>query len=362
LAVTQRLQRLRRKIEESDFETILISQPENRYYLSGFASSAGFLIVSSKSALLATDFRYAEQARREAPDFEVVQIKGKLVEWLFSLILELGIKKLGFEASDISFATYHQLIKAIDEGGSEFQLTPTEGLVESLRAVKEEEELVQLSKAAELADSSFEYIASEIHPGIREKEVAWGIEKFLRERGSENLPFDIIVASGPNSAFPHAKPTERIIQPGEPIILDFGARVGGYCSDFTRTICLNSVDKSFAKIYDLVLGAQLIALATLETGMNGEQADQLARTIIEQGGYKDAFGHGLGHGVGLAVHEEPSLSSKSEDILAENMVFTVEPGIYLPNWGGVRIEDMVVLQEGKARLLTKAEKLRTGGS
>ena len=191
---------------------------------------------------------------------------------------------------------------------------------------------------------------------MTEREVAWEMEKFLREEGSEEIPFHVIVASGPNSSLPHAKPTERAIQCGEPIVIDFGARVGGYCSDLTRTLCLGSQDDTFRNNYDLVLGAQLTALATLEAGMSGEQADRLARTVIVQGGHGEAFGHGLGHGIGLAGHESPRLGPKSEDILDEKMVFTVEPGIYLSGWGGIRIEDMVVLKHGKAEVLTKANK------
>ena len=233
---------------------------------------------------------------------------------------------------------------------------PTEGLVESLRAVKDEEELVHLSRAAELADSAIAHIKSRVQPGMTEKDAAWEIERFLRENGSEELPFHVIVASGPNSALPHATPTERRIQTDEPIIADLGARIGGYCSDLTRTLCIGSQDTTFAKVYDLVLGAQLTALATLNTGMNGEQADSLARTVIEQAGYQDYFGHGLGHGVGLASHESPRLGYKSEDILNDDMVFTVEPGIYLPGWGGVRIEDMVMFEHGQAKVLTKSEK------
>jgi len=341
-------------LEEKGVDAALISQAENRNYLSGFTGSAGFILISQNSALLATDFRYVEQAQTQAPHSEIVQIRGEFAAWLPGLVVELGIKRLGFEAGDLSFAAYRKLAEAMGKG--ENQLIPMEGLVESLRAVKEEEELACMERAAEMADAAFEHIVSVVHPGMKEKEVAWEIERFLRERGSGKLPFEIIVASGPNAALPHALPTERVIGSGEPVVLDFGARVGGYCSDFTRTLCLGTQDGDFARVYDLVLGAQLTALATLEAGMSGTQADQLARTVIEQGGYGDAFGHGLGHGVGLDVHEAPRLGSNSADILCEGMTFTVEPGVYLVEWGGVRIEDTVVLQGGKPRRLTKAGK------
>jgi Xaa-Pro aminopeptidase len=356
LNTAARIQQLREKIQERELDAVLVSQAENRRYLSGLSTSAGSLIISPGKALFAADFRYAEQASIECPDFEVIQIKGEISEWLPGLLSDLGTEKLGFEAGAITFATYSKLSKELDRDKKGFQLLPTEGLVESLRALKDEEELVHLSRAAELADSAIEHIKSRMQPGMTEKDTAWEIERFLRENGSEELPFHVIVASGPNSAFPHANPTQRPIQASEPIIIDIGARIGGYCSDLTRTLCIESQDPTFTKIYDLVLGAQLTALATLNTGMNGEQADSLARTVIEQAGYQDSFGHGLGHGVGLAPHESPRLGYKSEDILNDNMVFTVEPGIYLPGWGGVRIEDMVTFEHGQARVLTISEK------
>jgi Xaa-Pro aminopeptidase len=191
---------------------------------------------------------------------------------------------------------------------------------------------------------------------MSEMEVAWEIEKFLREKGSQPLPFDLIVASGPNAALPHAKPSERIIQTGEPVIVDIGARVNGYTSDMTRTFCLGNPDDTFKKVYDTVLGAQLAALAIIKEDMSGSEADTLARTVIEEAGYKEAFGHGLGHGVGLATHEMPRLGPNSTDKLTSGMVFTVEPGIYLPGWGGVRIEDVAVIDNGKVKSISKARK------
>jgi Xaa-Pro aminopeptidase len=193
---------------------------------------------------------------------------------------------------------------------------------------------------------------------MTEKEVSWEIESFLKENGSESLPFDLIVASGPRSALPHAQPTERPIQKGEPIVVDIGARVDGYCSDLTRTFYLGEADSTFAKVYDIVLGAQLAAIATLESGMSGEQADRLARTVIEEAGHGKDFGHSLGHGVGLACHEEPRLAPRVSSKLIDGMVFTVEPGIYITGWGGVRIEDMVVLEKGKPKVLSQASKIR----
>jgi Xaa-Pro aminopeptidase len=188
---------------------------------------------------------------------------------------------------------------------------------------------------------------------MAEEEVAWEMERFLRERGSQPLPFEVIVASGPNSALPHARPTSRPIGPGEPVLIDFGARVDGYSSDISRTICLGQADDTYKKVYNTVLAAQLKAISGIKAGMSGQQADALARETVKKAGYGENFGHGLGHGLGLAVHEAPRLGPGSETVLADGMVFSIEPGIYLPGWGGVRIEDTIVMECGRIRVLSQ---------
>ena len=355
--MTYRLERLRQRLFENGEEGLdafLISQGENRRYLSGFTGSAGFLLISQQSAILATDFRYVEQAKRQAPGFEPFLTKGDPPRWLPDLLSSLEVKRVGVEANDLSFATYRKLVAA---KGEKSQIVPTEEIVESLRAVKEDEERELIMKAVDISDAAFAEFSSLLHPGMTEKEAAWEIEKSLREKGSENVPFDVIVASGPNSALPHYQPTDRALLPGEPVVIDIGARVDGYSSDLSRTICLGNEDKIFGKIYDLVLGAQLTAIATIEVGMSGEQADSLARTVIEQGGYGENFGHGLGHGIGLSAHEAPRLGRGSEDVLVEGMVFTIEPAVYINGWGGVRIEDVVVLEQGRVKVLSRAKKI-----
>jgi len=357
-----RLQKLRPVIAENGLDALLVSQPENCRYLSGFTGSSGYLLISGSHALLATDFRYTEQAKEETSGFEIIHVKGELSHWLPDLVADLGWHKLGFEADFVSYASHHKLSEAIKAKQLNLELVPTTGLVEHLRSIKEPEELDLIIKAVELTDAAFEYAKSLIHPGITEKEAAWEIEKFLRQKGSEGVPFDLIVASGSNSALPHARPTGRKISPGEPVLIDMGARISGYCSDFSRTLSLRvqrsnlKADKALQQIYDTVLKAQLAAIEGIETGMDAAQADKLARDVIEQAGYGDAFGHGLGHGVGLALHESPTLASNSTDCLLDGMVFTIEPGIYIPGWGGVRIEDMVILEKGRARVLTKSRK------
>ncbi len=338
---------------EKELDGIFISQPENRYYLSGFDGSAGYLLITAENAVLATDFRYIEQVKTQAPDYQLFQISGNVPEWFLRLVAELDLKRLGFEAQDITFSVYRQLTEAVSKNKSPLQLVPVDGLIESLRAVKEPEEIELIARAVEITDRAFDHIEDLIRTGMTEMEVAWELEKFQREQGSQTLPFEIIVASGPNSALPHAKPSARKLKAGEPVVIDMGARVGGYCSDFTRTICLGEPDATFRKVYDTVLGAQLTAIALIKEGMNGEEADSFARTVIQEAGYAEAFGHSLGHGVGLAEHEQPRLGPNSKDILTSGMVFSIEPGIYLPGWGGVRIEDLVVIENGGIRVLSK---------
>ena len=363
MKVTDRLSRLRQRLAELEVDAIFISQPENRLYLSGFNGSAGYLLITEKDAIIATDFRYIEQVKQQSPDYRVFQITGDMANWFPELSAGLKGQKLGFESRHMSLAMYRQIKDIIKKLASPPKLVPLEELVESLRAVKEAEEIEVITQAADISDQAFQHIAENIEAGMSEREVAWEVEKFMREHGSQTVPFDLIVAAGPNAALPHARPSERVIQEGEPVLLDIGARVNGYSSDLTRTICLGQPDDSYKKVYDIVLGAQLTALELIKEGITGEQADNLARTVIAEAGYAEAFGHGLGHGVGLAAHETPRLGPGSGEELVSGMVFTIEPGVYLPGWGGVRIEDLVILEDGQLRVLSKAKKVdtRTGG-
>ena len=357
MAIAQRLQRLRQQLTDKDLSAILLTQPENCRYISGFTGSsgpAGTLLISQDSAVLATDFIHFEQARQEAPDFDVITVKNSSQGFAQLLSGNGRSGKVAFEANVLSVSEFRRLSEEADKAG--VQLMPTEEIMESLRGIKDEEEISCILRAAFIADTAIDYIAGEIHSAMTEKEVAWEIEKYIRDNGSEPIPFDIIVASGPNAALPHAKPTDRPISEGEPIILDIGARWKGYCSDLSRTLCLGPRGERFQTVYDLALKAQLSALDSITAGMTGAQADGLARGVIDTGGYLDAFGHGLGHGVGLAVHERPRVSVNSADVIQENMVFTIEPAIYIVGWGGVRIEDTVLIRNGRVQPLTKATK------
>ena len=313
-------------------------------------------MITPQNTILATDFRYIEQAKRQAPDYEIFPISGDIGDWLPGLAAELNLRKLGFEAGHITFAIYQQLTDTLNRVKSKLRLVPLDELVESLRAIKEPEEIELITKASKITDSALEHSEDMIHTGMSEKEAAWEIEKFLREKGSEPIPFDIIVASGSNSALPHAKPSPRRIHSGEPVVIDIGARVEGYSSDLSRTICLGTPDDTFNKVYNTVLEAQLTAMAAIREGMTGGEIDNLARMIIKQAGFGEAFGHALGHGIGLAPHEPPHLGPKSTELLTSGMVFTIEPGIYLAGWGGVRIEDVVIMESGKIRVISKARK------
>ncbi len=351
-----RLQGIRTLISAEGIDSLLVSEQENRRYLSGFRGSSGWLFISQKQALLTTDFRYTEQARQESQGFEIMQTNGETAIWFTKLIQTHGWHKLGFEAQYIPFATYQQLSKIIEAEHLDLELIPCYRMVEKLRCIKDATELNIITKAVQLTDAAFTKFLSTIRPGITEKEIAWEVEGFLRKNGAEATAFDIIVATGPNTALPHAIPGERRLQQGEPILIDMGAKIDGYCSDFTRTVCIGKADKTLQEIYSIVLEAQQAAIEGIKSGMNGAEADTLARNIIEAAGYGNNFGHGLGHGIGLAIHEAPFLSRLSSDILSDSMVFSIEPGIYIQGYGGVRIEDTVRLENGSVKILTKSAK------
>jgi Xaa-Pro aminopeptidase len=354
--MNKRVLNLRCLFDANKVDAVFITQAENRRYLSGFHGTAGYLFITSKKAVLATDFRYTEQAAAEAPDFEILRIGGSMAEWLPGLVSDSGAKKLGFESADVTYSFHRQLQSTLKKKGVTARLVPVSGMVESLRAVKDAGEIDLIFKASSITDDAFEEVAAAIKAGMTEKQLAWALEKSMRERASQELPFDIIVGSGPNAALPHARPSDRVIQDRDPIVIDMGAKVDGYASDLSRTVCTGSPDAKFKKVFNTVLEAQMTAISKIKPGMTGHEADAIARDIIIKAGYGDAFGHSLGHGVGLAEHESPRLGPGSKDILSEGMVFTVEPGIYITGWGGVRIEDTVIFEKGKVKPVTGALK------
>ncbi len=235
-------------------------------------------------------------------------------------------------------------------------MVPASGLAENQRIIKDEEELKMLQLAIDAADKAMDLVCLAIIPGMTEKEVAWKMETAMRDFGADAISFDTIVAAGPNGAMAHHQPTDYVIKQKDPIVIDMGAKVGGYCSDLSRSIVTGEPDETFNKVYDTVLGAQLTAINTVKAGMTGEETDNLSRNVIVDAGYGDNFGHSLGHGVGLEIHENPRVGPRSADVLGLDTVFTVEPGIYLSGWGGIRIEDIVILRADGAVPLSKARK------
>ncbi len=347
-----RLARLRQTLTDNNLDAIVIGQPENRRYLSGFTGTKGALFISLERAFLAVPFVYLEQARKQAPAFEVVMFQREFAEVWPDLVAEIEASRVAFESAHLTVAEHDKLVTGVEN----VELVPTEGMVEGLRAIKEQGELDKIREAVALADAAFAHIVEFIEPGLTEREIAWELEAYMRTHGAEKVAFDLIVGAGPNGALPHHEVSERVIGSGEPIVMDLGAQVAGYHSDLTRAICLGQPDERFTEIYDLVLQAQLAAEAAIRGGIVAREADNAARQIIAEAGYGEQYGHGLGHGVGLAVHEEPFVRQDAEEVLKPGMVLTVEPGIYLPDWGGVRIEDMVLVQEDGVEVLSRASK------
>ncbi len=351
-----RLEIFRQQMAEAKIDGFMVTQPENRRYLSGFTGSNGVLIITADKQMLATDSRYYLQVKEQCPTWELREVgydfAGNMLELLRSA--GLGALRVGFEAADVSVATLHAWERALL---GRLVLVHSEGFVEELRMQKDDDELASIKKAVALTDAAFAHITGWIKPGVTEKEVAWELESYMRTNGAEALSFEPIVTGGPNSAKNHAKPSDRPLQAGEPIILDFGCQVDGYCSDMTRTICLGEpTDDQYLKIWNIVLAAQQAALQGIKGGATGVEIDKLARDVINSAGYKKCFGHGLGHGVGLAIHEFPRFSFMYPHEVPARAVMTIEPGIYIPDWGGVRLEDLGVVQDGGIDILSQSPK------
>ena len=354
-----RLDSIRRLMRDNNLDALLVRQAEetpsvNMRYLSGFTGTAGVLIVGRDQQFIATDSRYWEQVKHQAPNYALLQYKNhpEQADVVRDKLKSLVAKRVGFEAGRLTVAQ-HVIWKEKFEG---VELVATTDMVEGLRMVKDTHEIDVVRKAIALTDRAYEHIVNWIEPGMSEKEVAWELEAFMRTRGADGLAFDVHVASGPNSAEPHHVADDREIRLGDPIWIDMGARVGGYCADLTRSFVLGEPDEQFKKIYEIVLRAQLTVEHALKAGLPGKDVDAIARKVIEDAGFGDNFGHGLGHGVGLHIHEKPSAGRVSEDTLPDGALVTIEPGIYIPGWGGVRIEDVALIHDGGAEILTKASK------
>jgi Xaa-Pro aminopeptidase len=350
--VSGRVERLRDEAERLGARSFLVTNPINVRYLVGFQSSNAALVVRPDAVLLATDGRYVEAARAAA-GVEVVAAERNLLAYLGPRLQELAEAPIAFEADHVTVAGHDAL------SADGVALLPARGVLQRLRAAKDEEELEAVRRAARVTDSAYERLAGEPVVGRTEREVAWRLEVILHEEGAESLAYPVIVASGPNAAKPHHHPGERLIGAGETVIVDAGAQVGGYCSDCTRTFATGPLPEDLAEAYRICRTAQELGLAAVEPGASGREVDSIARKEIEDSGVAPVL-HGLGHGVGLEVHEAPVLRPESADTLAAGNVVTVEPGVYLAGRGGVRIEDLVVVTEGGPEVLSPFPKdLRT---
>ncbi len=344
-----RLSALRGKFDESGADAFICLSYPNYRYLSGFTGSLCVLLITRDRSIIMSDFRYRTQIKEEVADFEYVEITGPVEQTVVGQIQELGIRNLAFEAEHTTYRQYAHL-KQLES----LELVPVEEWVEELRIIKDESELQVLQQAAGIADATVEQISREIKPGMTEIELVNRLNILLREKGAKKEAFDLIVAGGPRSAMPHATPTERKIKEGEPIVIDIGAQYQGYNSDLTRTVWLGKMNLKIAEVYGIVENAQAAAIRAIRPGIPCTELDSVARSAIADAGFEEYFGHGLGHGVGLEVHEVPHVSRFGKGEIKPGMVFTVEPGIYLPELGGVRIEDMVVATESGCRRLTQS--------
>ncbi|WP_088035723.1 M24 family metallopeptidase [Evansella clarkii] len=346
-----RVEKIRQSFSDYEIDGILLTSGYNRRYMTGFTGTAGVALISGGEAKFITDFRYTEQAENQAEGYEIVQHKGPIYEEIAAQISEMGIKNLGFEKDHVTYSTYEVYREKLGAN-----LVPVSGLIEKMRLIKDEQELNTIREAVAIADSAFDHILGFIKPGVKEIDVSNELEFFMRKQGAVSSAFDIIVASGSRSALPHGVASDKTIETGELVTLDFGAYYKGYCSDITRTLAVGNPSDELKKIYNTVLEAQIKGVEGIKPGMTGKEADALTRDHITDKGYGQYFGHSTGHGLGMEVHEGPGLSYKSDTVLEPGMVVTVEPGIYIAGLGGTRIEDDIVITENGNEILSKSSK------
>ncbi len=352
-----RITRLQQRLRRRRLDGLLVTQPENRRYLSNFAAmdhsiqeTSGVLLIPCRGTPhLLTDSRFQLQAEAEAGDFTIHLYRRSLIDLLKRLLPDLHIQRLGFESHYLLHATFQKMAQSL----TSIQLVPTRELIEQMRAVKDEEEIDLLRRSVLRNERVFQLVHATIEPGMTEKEIALALELTMQELGAERPAFETIVAFGDHAAHPHAVPTDRVLRQGEIVLIDMGLVLDGYCSDMTRTFMAGKPDPVFRQRLQLVRRAQRAGMAAIRAGALCRDVDRAARQVIANGSLGTYFGHALGHGVGLAVHEEPRLSSLNRRKLRAGMVVTVEPGIYLPDWGGIRLENMVVVRENGYELLNQ---------
>ncbi|SNR86648.1 Xaa-Pro aminopeptidase [Anaerovirgula multivorans] len=345
-----RIEKARDVLHEKGLDAILIYKPENRRYFSGFTGTTGYVIITKTEAKFITDFRYIQQAQNQCPDFQIVEISKS--ELLTNIIEKIHINTLGVEEE---FFTYGNAID-LQSKLNNVSLMGLGGALTKIRSIKEEKELKFIEKAADLGDKGFAHVLDLIKPGVKELDIALELEFFMRKHGASSSSFNFIVASGTRSSLPHGVASDKLIEEGDFVTLDFGCIYEGYCSDMTRTLVVGEANDKQKKIYSIVLKAQKTALESVKTGITGKELDTIAREIIEKEGYGQYFGHGLGHGVGMEIHELPHVNTMGDVAMEPGMVITIEPGVYLPDFGGVRIEDLVVVTESGYKVLSKTPK------
>ena len=338
-------------LSAAHLDGLLLTGLSNIRYLTGFSGSSALLVVTPRDVVFITDFRYQTQVAEEVGDTARVFIEASsLWTGLWQQLATLAATKvLGFETAHIQHRDFQRLVEA----GARWQWRPTVDLVETLRERKDDSEIARIRDAADVATRALTRTLPDVRVGMSELQVAGVLEKALRDEGSEGFPFPSIVAGGPRSALPHARSSSRPLEKGDFLLMDFGAEVGGYCSDMTRTVVMGTASDEHRRVYEVVRVANDRAAKGVRAGMSGRDADAIARQYIERAGYGDLFGHSLGHGIGLEVHEAPRLARTAEGALPESAVVTIEPGVYRPGWGGVRIEDDVVLGADGPQILTQ---------
>jgi len=348
---TSRLNKIRQALRKKGIDGFLVTDLNNVRYLAGFSGTAGFILFTEKKNIFITDFRYKEQSEKEIKGWEIIIENGNRLKIIENLSKKTRVTKLGFESS-VSYDFFKRL------SGIHINLSGQKGLVEKLREIKDGSEIYSIKEAVLRAEGAYLDVKPFIRKGMRETAIALRLEERLRRRGCSRIPFDIIVASGPHSAMPHARPTEKKLREGDLVIIDWGGEANGYYSDMTRTILIGGAGNLSRKkeIYQIVLEANKRAISCISQGVRSKEIDEAGRGLIRKAGYGDFFGHGSGHGVGMQIHEAPRISWNKSVRIRENMVFTIEPGIYVPGVGGVRIEDMVIVREKKAEVMTSLKK------
>lgn len=350
--IEKRLKALREEIGEN--QAVIIISDVNRFYLSGFKSSAGAVIITKNRAFLTVDFRYFENAKRTVKSLDVLKFTS-LYKTLNEILNKENIKEIFIETDFITLESF----KSFKQNLSSFSVSEDDKIckkIKQMRSVKDREELNYIKEAQSITDKAFLHILDFIKPQKTEKEIALELEFFMRKNGSCGVAFDTISVSGKNSSLPHGVPTDKEIQNGDFITMDFGANIGGYCSDMTRTVAVGNATDKMRKVYNTVFKAQTEALSAIKPNIECKSIDEIARDIIDNNGFAGCFGHGLGHSVGLEIHENPSFNTRDETLLQEGMVLTVEPGIYIENEFGVRIEDMVYITDKGYENLSKSPK------